>query len=232
MASDIAFTDNNGVVYLNVPFRKVKRVGEAVIGMAGCLDCMKDFTQMIVDYVKGTTPSISFPQSIVDRLDRDFIAMIHIAGACMKFDKFQGMTGATVQNITQTPTVIGSGSDFVIGGFDTHKNAVVAVLEAIRSKDQCTAGEVKYCSVQLDDVHNLEMDMTNSTATLQVTGLQKEIQAANDFTAKAEHIGKTFHASTKVTYVGKPEQMPLDAGMSILQQGLDAVRAKLLGANV
>lgn len=229
-ASDIAFTDNNGVVHLNIPFRKIKRVGDVVFGMAGCLACMGDFTQMVVDYAKGAAPQLLFPESITRRQDRDFIVMIHLAGACMQFDKAKGSEQVTVQNITQTPTVIGSGSYFVDGGFKTHRNAVVAVLEAIRSKDKYTDGDVKYCSVQLAEVHNLEVDPMNSTTTTQIAGMQKEIAAANDFIAQPEHLGKTFHASTKVAYVGKPEQMPLDAGMSILQQGLDAVRAQLAEA--
>lgn len=228
-ASDIAFTDNNDVVHLNVPFRKVKRIGSMVFGMAGCLACMRDYTQMILDYVKGTTDVLAFPQSIINRADRDFIVMVHLAGGCFKFDKLAGAVAPVMQNVTQTPTVIGSGSYFVDGGFKTHQNAVVAVLEAIRSKDKYTDGEVKYCSVQLDDVHNLEIDPMNSTTALQVTGMQNEINAANDFMAQNQ--GKTFHASTKVAYVGKPEEMPLEAGMAILQQGLDVVREQLKVAN-
>ncbi|MBV8657140.1 MAG: hypothetical protein JO142_04870 [Burkholderiales bacterium] len=227
IASDVAFTDNNGVVHTNLPFRKVKRIGEVVIGMAGCYECMIDFSNMVVDYVCGNSPAPVFPASIIARKDRDFIVMLHAAGACMKFDKLKNATDATVNNITQVPTVIGSGSKHVTKAFDSHKNAVVAVLEAIR-QDPFTKGEVKYCSVHMDDIHNLELHAMSNLANTQITGLKAEIDAANDFMAKPENVGKSFRASTEVTYVGTPDAMPLDAGIALLQQGLERIRADYL----
>lgn len=225
VASDIAFTDSNDVVTTLIPFRKVKRVGDVVIGMAGCLECMVDFSNMVVNFVTGNAP-LDFPDSIVQRGDRDFVVIIHSAGACMKFDKMKHAVSATVTNITQVPTVIGSGSAYVTNAFNTHKNAVVAVLEAIRH-DKYTDGEVRYCSVDLDDIHNLEVIAMSTLANVQITGLQAEIKAANDFMAKSENVGKSYRASTHATYVGTPDVMPLEAGMALLQQGLEKTRFEL-----
>lgn len=223
IASDIAFTDDQDVVTVSIPFRKVKRIGDVVIGMAGCYQCMIDFSNMVVEYVVGTTSSLVFPDSIVQRQDRDFVVIIHSAGVCMKFDKLKNATSATVSNITQVPTVIGSGSHYVTDAFNTHKNAVVAVLEAIRH-DKYTDGEVRYCSVDMEDIHNLEVSAMSNLANVQITGLQNEIKAANDFIADAKNVGRSYRASTHVTYVGMPDVMPLDAGMALLQQGLGKIR--------
>lgn len=226
IASDIAFTEDvTNVVRTDIPFRKVKRIGEVVIGMAGCLDCMVDFSNMVLNYVTGKSNSLDFPDSIVQRGARDFSVMLHAAGACMKFDKAKHATDVVVNNITQVPTVIGSGSGYVTTAFNTHKNAVVAVLEAIRH-DTYTKGDVKYCCVHLDDIHNLELHAMSNLAKTQITGLQAEIGAANDFMAKPEHAGKSFRASTEATYVGTPDAMPLAAGMSLLQKGLERIRSE------
>ncbi|UOG18712.1 hypothetical protein [Acinetobacter sp. PK01] len=90
IASDIAFTDQHGVVNLSIPFRKVKRIGHIVIGMAGCLTCMADFCNMLVDFIQGKTDNFGIPQTILDRTERDFISIVYVNGACLKISKTVG----------------------------------------------------------------------------------------------------------------------------------------------
>jgi hypothetical protein len=225
IASDIAFTDNNNVVTLQIPFRKVKRIGEVVIGMAGCLECMIDFSNMIVQYVTGASNDMDMPAAIPGRADRDFVVLVHAAGTCLKYTKAKGSNDVTLVNITQIPTVIGSGSHYVTTGFNEHKNAVVAVLEAMK-QDPYTGGEVKYCNIHREDVHNLEIHPMSNVHNLQVTGVQNELEATTEFMQRQENVGKVFRASTEVHYVGTPDPMPLEAGLAILKQGLAKVRAQ------
>lgn len=223
IASDIAFTDDNDNVHVDVPFRKVKRIDDVVIGMAGCLNCMVDFANMILEYVTNVSNDLKMPQSIAGRLDRDFIVLMNTAGICLKYSKAKGSNDISLVNITQIPTVIGSGSQYVTDGFKEHKNAVVAVLEAIKH-DKYTDGDVKYCNVNRDEIHNLEVHPMSKVHNIQVTGLQGELDATKKFLGQEENVGKNFRASTEVHYVGTPDPMSLEAGMAILKQGLAKVR--------
>lgn len=223
IASDTAFTDNNDVVTMDIPFRKVKRIDKLVIGMAGCLQCMVDFSDAIVQYATNVIDDLIVPQSISDRIDRDFIAMVNTAGACLKISKGKDSNQIVIENITSVPTVIGSGSGYVTEGFETHRSAVVSVLEAMKY-DKYTGGDMKYCSVHREDIHNLEVHPMSDVLKMQVTGVQSEVQAANDFLLQAENAGKTFKASTKEFHVGDPKPLPMDAALSMLKQGLAGAR--------
>ncbi len=222
IASDIAFTDTQGNVHLNIPFRKVKRIEGIVLGMAGCLDCMKDYTQMIIDYVTKKSDYFDMPSSITNRQDRDFLVMIYLNGTCLQISKpKQSDVGISI--ITQIPTVIGSGSSYVQNVLDDCKNAVVAVLEAIKH-DKYTDGDVKYCSIKRRDVHNLEDHPMSAQLKIQLTGIQQELDAANEFLVHPSNAGKAFHASTETFHAGEPSTISLEAGMLFLKQGFSEVR--------
>lgn len=223
IASDTAFTDNNDIVTMDIPFRKVKRIDNLVIGMAGCLQCMVDFSEAIIQYATNVVDDLFIPASISERVERDFIAMVNTAGACLKISKEKDSNKIVIENITSVPTVIGSGSDYVTEGFGTHRSAVVSVLEAMKY-DKYTDGEMKYCSVHREDIHNLEVHPMSDVLKMQVTGVQSEIKAANDFLLKSENTGKTFRASTREFHVGDPSPLPMDAALSMLKQGLAEAR--------
>lgn len=222
IASDIAFTDADDCVHLDIPFRKVKRIGESVIGMAGCLYCMNDFSNMLINFIRGLS-AFNLPVEIMQREQSDFIAMIYISGACWKITKMKMQIEPTMENITQIPTVIGSGSYYVQNVIDDCPNAVVAVLEA-RKCDKYTDGEVKYCSIKRNDIHNLEENPMNTQLNIQLLGIEKEISATNDFLMKPENKGKAFHAGSHVHHVGKPSPVDFDAGMKFLEQGFSKIR--------
>jgi hypothetical protein len=231
IASDIAFTDlKTGEIYLDIPFRKVKRVGQSVIGMAGCLSCMVDFSNMILTYIQDKSQFFGVPASIIDRDGSDFIAMIHIDGMCLKLTKVKDdMTEkfkVTVDNVTLIPTVIGSGGDHVQDIINDCPNAVVAVLEAIK-RDKYTAGDVKYCSIKREDIHNLEVLPMSIQLQKQVTGLQEELRVTNDFLVRPENESKVFHASTETYYAGTPSSMDFDTGMLLLKQGFSKISDSL-----
>lgn len=224
IASDIAFTDNNDNVTLDIPFRKVKRIGDVVFGMAGCLRCMIDFSNEILAYVKGDITDLKIPDTITNQADRDFIVILYINGICIKISKLKQTTTVIEENITNTATVIGSGSQYVQTVMQDCPNAIVAVLEAIKH-DKYTDGEVKYSSVRREDVHNLEvLPMINTN--LQVAGLQNELDAANDFLNAAENVGKSFKASTEVFHVGSTATLPLGTGMQLLKDSLDKIKSQ------
>lgn len=223
IASDIAFTrDLIDEVTLDIPFRKVKRVGDAVFGMAGCLNCMIDFSEMVYQYISKVIPEFEMPASILNRLDRDFIVMVYLNGLCLKVSKNKNANEVIVENITQIPTVIGSGSKYVGSMINDCPNAIVAVLEAIKH-DKYTDGDVKYCSIRRDDIHNLEIHPM-SKLTLQLTGMKSELDAVNDFLAKPENTGKAFHASTEVVHASSPAAIPTNLGMQILKDGFASIR--------
>lgn len=222
MASDSAFTDNKGNVRLDVPFGKVKRLGTIVIGMAGCLQCMKDFTQMLLDFIQGKISKIEMPLSIINVSDRNFVAIIYRNEICLKIEK--PLNGKiTVENITDVPTVIGSGSKYVQDVLEDCPNAVVAVLEAIK-RDKYTAGNVKYCSVRRNDIHNLEVNLMNANLKTQITGFQQEIEIIDGFLQSPQNEDKSFHASTEIYCLGKPSPMSLEDGLLFLEQGLTEIR--------
>lgn len=226
IASDIAFTDENDVVHLNINFRKVKRIGNAVIGMAGCFRCMIEFTDMVLSYVLQKIPEFEIPSSILNRLDKDFVVIVHMDGMCLKATKPKFVNTIQIENITQVPTVIGSGSQYVKDVLDDCPNAVVAVLEAIKH-DKYTCGDVKYCSIRREDVHNLEIDPMSIQLKTQLAGLQNEVTAANDFLNRDENQGKAFRASTEALHLGTPSPMPTELGMLLLKQGFSAIRNNL-----
>ncbi|WP_347986233.1 hypothetical protein [Methylomonas sp. AM2-LC] len=225
IASDIAFTDGEDNVHLDVPFRKVKRIKGAVIGMAGCLECMVDFSNMILNFILQKSDDFIIPATIVDRKDRDFIVMVYINGSCIKIQKLRN-SEVKAENITQIPTVIGSGSKYVQNVINDCPNAVVAVLEAIKH-DKYTDGEVKYCSIRRDDVHNLEAYPMSTELEIQVFGFQKEVEAANDFLNTQDNQGKVFQASTEVYHVGTPSPIPLEIGMNFIKQGFFDIKKSL-----
>lgn len=225
IASDIAFTDEDDNVSLDNPFRKVKRIDKAVIGMAGCLACMYDYSDMLLNYL-ANGGAFGFPSEIIARKDRDFIVIVYIDGVCWKISKLKHQTKPTMENITQIPTVIGSGSYYVQNVIDDCPNAVVAVLEAMK-KDKYTGGEVKYCSIRREDVHNLEVHPMSINLQKQITGLQAELKATNDFLMKPENKGKAFHAGSHVYHMGEPSPVDFDAGMRFLEQGFSKIRDSL-----
>lgn len=223
LASDIAFTDNQGNVTLDVPFRKVKRIGSVVVGMAGCLACMVDFSNSVLGYATGQIDDLIVPDTILARTDRDFVALLYTTDVCLKLTKKTGSNDIELEDVTSSPTVIGSGGDYVRDGFLVHQNGVVAVLEATKH-DKHTAGSVKYCSVSHDNIHNLEVHAMSKDLKLEITGLQAEVVAAEQFLAVPANEGKSFHASTKTYSVGEPKAMKLEDGMTILKRGLAGVR--------
>jgi len=225
MASDIAFTDEKGNVRLDIPFVKIKRLGSVVIGMAGCLLCMKDFTEMLLEFVQKKIDKIEIPVSITQATDRNFVAMIFLNEKCLKIEKpINGKV--TIENITEIPTVIGSGSKYVKTVLDDCPNAVVAVFEAIK-RDKYTAGDVKYCSVRRADIHNLEIKIMNAELKTQITGFQDEIEGISDFLSSPINDGKSFHASTEVYCLGKPSPIAIDDGLVFLEQGFSEIRNSL-----
>ncbi|ENV47560.1 hypothetical protein P255_01981 [Acinetobacter brisouii CIP 110357] len=223
IASDIAFTDQDGVVNLSIPFRKVKRIGSIVIGMAGCLNCMIDFCEMAFQFVSGQTDKFDFPIQIQERTNRDFIAMIYVNGSCLKLSKIIGSSEVSIENITQIPTVIGSGSQFTSNIIEECPNAVVAVLEAIKH-DKYTDGEVKYCSIRNDTIHNLELHPMSQTLKMQLTGMQQEIQETRAFLGSDVANGKNFSASTETYHKTDPATINNQIGMSLLREGFEKVR--------
>jgi hypothetical protein len=223
IASDIAFTDENGTVHLNIPFRKVKRIENVVIGMAGCLSCMIDYCQMLINFLENDS-KLHFPQSIIDRETSDFIAILYINGACLKLEKLRNAK-LSIHNITQVPTVIGSGGGYVQEILNDCPNAVVAVLEAMKH-DRYTDGEVKYCSIRREDIHNLEVSAM-STPKLQVLGLQQELESVNEFLTNKDNQGKSFSASTEVFYHGEPSPISIEVGMAMIQEGFENIKKKL-----
>jgi hypothetical protein len=225
MASDIAFTDEKGNVQLDIPFGKIKRLGSIVIGMAGCLSYMKDFTEMLLAFVQKKIDKIEIPTSITTATDRNFVVMIYLNGKCLKIEKpINGKV--TIENITEIPTVIGSGSKYVKTVLDDCPNAVVAVLEAIK-RDKYTAGGVKYCSIRRDDIHNLDVNPMSAELKTQITGFQHEIEVTNDFLSSPKNEGKSFHASTEVYCLGKPSPIAIDEGLFLLEQGFSEIRNQL-----
>ena len=224
MASDTAFTDGNDEVHLNIPFRKVKRIDNVVIGMAGCLDCMKDYCQTILDFLENKIDNVDLPASIIGRIERDFIVMLYINGSCLKLEKRKNST-AFIQNITHVPVVIGSGGNYVQDILNDCQNAVVAVLEAIK-RDKYTKGDVKYCSIRREDIHNLEANPM-STLKVQIFGIQQDVVAANDFLNKKENQGKVFSASTEIFQHGEPSPISLEVGMAMIKEGFSNIKNKL-----
>ena len=224
IASDIAFTDNNDEVHLDIPFRKVKRIDNIVFGMAGCLRCMNDYCKTIIDFLENKIDNVNLPKSIIDRSDSDFIVMLYINGACLKLEKRKN-SGLFIENITQVPVVIGSGGNYVQDILNDCPNAVVAVLEAIK-RDKYTKGDVKYCSIRREDIHNLEVSPM-STVKLQVFGIQQEVEAANDFLNKKENQGKVFSASTEVFQHGNPSPISIEVGMAMIKEGFSNIKNKL-----
>ncbi|ENM3807388.1 hypothetical protein IS636_003521 [Vibrio cholerae] len=225
IASDIAFTDDKDQVHLDIPFRKVKRIGNIVFGMAGCLECMYDFSNMICEYLTGTVTELGIPETIVKREDRDFIVMVYTNGMCVKLTKRKHSGEIAEENVTNTSTVIGSGSQYVQGVIKDCPSAVVAVLEAIKH-DKYTDGDVKYTSVRRDDVHNLEAHPMSNTLKMQITGLETELKAANEFLNADENQGKVFKASTEVYHVGTTDSLPKGTMMKLLKESLDQMRAQ------
>ena len=224
LASDTAFTDNDGNVHLDVPFRKVARLDRVTVGMAGCLACMVDFLQSVMSYVTGEIAQLVFPAKILERIDRDFVALLHTDGVCLLLSKSKGDDKFELKDVTDKPTVIGSGNQYVSEGFQRHKNGVVAVLEATRH-DKYTKGNVIYCSVVHEDIHNLKVDAMSKDVKLQITGMHKDIVAAEEFLGMPENEGKSFHASTYSFVLGTPKEMRLEEGLAILERGLADVRA-------
>ncbi|MDR8377929.1 hypothetical protein FPK36_21470, partial [Acinetobacter baumannii] len=104
------FTVNRTEVTLNIPFRKVKRLGDIVFGMAGCLFCMRDFSEALIDFILQNKTQFELPRSILEKTNSDFIALIYLSGSCLKVSKMVNDTEFTIENITNVPTVIGSGS--------------------------------------------------------------------------------------------------------------------------
>lgn len=222
IASDTAFTDNDGNVDLTLPFRKVARLGRVTVGMAGCLACMVDFLRSVIDHVMDGA-ELALPGKILERTDRDFVALLHTDGVCLLLTKSKGAVKFDLKDVTDKPTVIGSGDQYVSEGFQRHKNGVVAVLEATRH-DKYTKGNVIYCSVVHEDIHNLKVDLMSKDLKLQVSGLNKDVIVAEEFLGKPANVGKSFHASTNSFVLGTPKDMELKAGLAILERGLADVR--------
>lgn len=99
MASDIAFTVNRTEVTLNIPFRKVKRLGDIVFGMAGCLFCMRDFSEALIDFILQNKTQFELPRSILEKTNSDFIALIYLSGSCLKVSKMVNDTEFTIENM-------------------------------------------------------------------------------------------------------------------------------------
>lgn len=226
IASDIAFTDQFGSVNLSIPFRKVKRIGSVVIGMAGCLECMLDFCNMACNFVLGERIDFNVPDSILQRVNRDFIALIYVNGSCLKISKAIGSSEIGIENITQIPTVIGSGSQFTRNIIEECPNALVAVLEAIKH-DKYTDGEVKYCSIRKENIHNLELNPMSQTLKLQLTGMQQEIRETEAFLSSDVVNGKIYNASTETYHQIDPDSINNELGMSLLREGFQKVKDSL-----
>mgnify|MGYP000606116919 FL=1 len=64
----------------------------------------------------------------------------------------------------------------------------------------------------------------------QVTGLQQELTAANEFISEQRSQGKTFKASTKVYHASEPARLSTETGMQLLKQGFASIRDKLASA--
>lgn len=229
MSSDSAFTEmSTGIVTLEIQFQKVKRVDSIVVGMAGCLRGMIDFWDSILDFVQQKTTHPEFPSSILQRKS-EFLAMICFEEQCYKYHLPKDSEELMFGNITNVPTVIGSGGKHISSVLEDCPNAVVAVLEAIK-RDAYTKGDVKYCSIRLEGIHNLEIRPMN-TLQQQITGLQQELAATNDFLGKAENEGKVFHACTDVYHQGTPTPVTKEDAMSFLAKALGSVREKLNASN-
>jgi hypothetical protein len=186
---------------------------------------MKDFTEMLLAFVQQKIDKIEIPISITAATDRNFVAMIYLNRKCLKIEKpINGKV--TIENITEIPTVIGSGSRHVKTVLDDCPNAVVAVLEAIK-RDKYTAGDVKYCSIRRDDIHNLDVNPMSAELKTQITGFQHEIEVTNDFLSSPKNEGKSFHASTEVYCLGKPSPIAIDEGLFLLEQGFSEIRNQL-----
>lgn len=227
IASDIAFTvnrDNVSEVTLDIPFKKVKRVGDIVFGMAGCLFCMRDFCQALIDDILQNKTQFNLPSSILERTNSDFIAIVYLSGSCLKVTKAVNQTEYTMENITNVPTVIGSGSRHTQHIIQDCPNALAVVLEAIKY-DEYTAGDVKYCSIKREDVHNLESPIMSTTLNNQIVMLQTEIAETNCLLGN----GNTYHANTETYHHGEPVKISTELGLQMFQHSLTNVREKLSG---
>ena len=222
MASDIAFTVNRTEVTLNIPFRKVKRLGEIVFGMAGCLFCMRDFSEALIDFILQNKTQFELPRCILEKTSSDFIALIYLSGSCLKVSKMVNHAEFTIENITNVPTVIGSGSLHTQHIIQDCPNAIAVVLEAIKY-DQYTAGEVKYCSIKREEVHNLEAPIMSTTLNNQIQMLQTEIAETNQLVGN----GNTYHANTETYHHGEPVKISTELGLQMFQHSLTNVRNKL-----
>lgn len=222
MASDIAFTVNKTQVTLDIPFRKVKRLGDIVFGMAGCLFCMRDFCEALIENILQNKTQFELPSSIISRTGSDFIALIYLSGSCLKVSKMVNHTEYTIENITNVPTVIGSGSAHTQHIIQDCPNAIAVVLEAIKY-DQYTAGDVKYCSIKREEVHNLEAPIMSTTLNKQILTLQTEIADTNQLVGT----GNTYHANTETYHHGEPVKISTDLGLQMFQHSLTNIRNKL-----
>jgi hypothetical protein len=178
---------------------------------------------MVFQYISKRASDFEMPSSILARLDRDFTVMVYLNGMCLRVSKNINAHSVIIENITQIPTVIGSGSKYVGSMINDCPNAVVAVLEAIKH-DKYTDGDVKYCSIRRDDIHNLEIHPMSNLLNLQLTGMKAELDAVNDFLAKPENAGKAFHATTEVYHAGSPAVIPTNLGMQLLKDGFASIR--------
>jgi hypothetical protein len=62
---------------------------------------------------------------------------------------------------------------------------------------------------------------------IQLTGIQQELDAANEFLIHPDNAGNAFHASTETFHAGDPSPISLEAGMLFLKQGFTEVRDSL-----
>ncbi|UOG18711.1 hypothetical protein [Acinetobacter sp. PK01] len=130
------------------------------------------------------------------------------------------------ENITQIPTVIGSGSQYTSNIIQECPNAVVAVLEAIKH-DKYTDGEVKYCSIRKEEIHNLEIHPMSHTLKTQLTGVQQELHQTKAFLTSDVAVGRNFSASTETFHVAQPSTINNELGMSLLKEGFMQIRNQL-----
>jgi hypothetical protein len=156
IASDSAYTVNE-TTYTDIPFSKIQKINNVIFGMAGMLSIMLDFTKEMF-----YNENFDVKQFLLTEKG-DFGAILYKNQFCLKIDKEDSFI--KIQDITNVPTVIGSGSLYTEEIINNCPDAVISVLKAIE-KDQYSKGEIKYCGLKCE-INNLNKETKTELEEMQ-----------------------------------------------------------------
>lgn len=187
LAADSAYTSNE-ITYTNIPFPKIHKINNTIFGMAGSLEIMINFTNQI------KSPNFNI-KSFLSTQNDTFAAIIHQNNKTIKVDKDQDII---IEDITNVPTTIGSGSYYSQNILQQCPDALVIVLQAIEL-DKYSKGKIIYYGLNCG-INNLPK--------------KENIPNINSI------INNSFIAHKEFFHIGNPTPIPLEKGYEIINSML------------